>query len=635
MPLKRLKDTEPFNHLPDAIFNEIRESAIEKKFPPHTYIFRKNDPPTGYLYVIKDGMVEITVPTPGGGEIIVDYRKEGSFFGGTPVFNGEPYTGGARTVKETECYLLPDEVLKKAEDEVPQFGAFFTRIMISRVRHLYAEIVSEHGNAMTQVEAFPFKKRLSEIMSTPVEWCSPQTSVREAAAHFSHQKINSLVVLDENRNLTGIITGRDLISKVIVPENIDPSAITAGEIMTPNPITLPADTYMYEAMAYMTSQQIKHLPVVDREEVVGMVALTDLLHHRSQKAMLLVGGVREATRLSELANIHRQLVDISANLLAETRSAPEVMGILSHIHHNILRRTFDLVMEEMKQKGLEPPDVRYCFLIMGSGGRREMLLQPDQDNGFIYENVPDERLPELERFFGPFSERLVHALDTVGYPLCEGNVMASNPVWRGRLKDWEARILNWAENPEPHQVRYSSIFLDFAPLTGDSTLAHDLLDIVHKIVAEHPGFLYHVMSLNLTHKVPTGLWGRFTLEKSGPHKGQLSLKKGGLIYIVDCIRMFTLEQGVKAHGTLERLEALVDHNVLAPETAEHIRIAFEALSYLRLRNEIGRVQQDLSPTHYLNPYDLTKTEQDVLRESFHAVSKLQEATKSHFGKGIA
>ena len=73
--IKTLRDTEPFNQLPDDLFSEFDRAAISKTFPPHTHIFHQHDPPTGYLYVIKHGLVEIVVMTPGGVEMVVDFRN--------------------------------------------------------------------------------------------------------------------------------------------------------------------------------------------------------------------------------------------------------------------------------------------------------------------------------------------------------------------------------------------------------------------------------------------------------------------------------------------------------------------------------------------------------------------------------
>ncbi len=194
------------------------------------------------------------------------------------------------------------------------------------------------------------------------------------------------------------------------------------------------------------------------------------------------------------------------------------------------------------------------------------------------------------------------------------------------------RIRDWVNDPEPQKVRYSSIFFDFAPLAGDPTLAQSLREVVHREIREFQGFLYHMMTLDLRYKVPVGLLGRFLVEKSGEHKGELSVKQGGSVYIVDCIRMFALEKELSELTTLDRLKALVERNVFSAETAEHIRAAFEALIFLRLRNEISRIDAGLEPSHFLDPTTLTRNEQDLLRESFHAVSKLQDATKRHFAR---
>jgi len=326
------------------------------------------------------------------------------------------------------------------------------------------------------------------------------------------------------------------------------------------------------------------------------------------------------------------MVAVARTLLSETRSTPEVMEILSYIHHGIIKRVFDLCLEQLRSEGKQLPQIRFCFLIMGSGGRREMLLGPDQDHGFVFENLPDSRMAEVETFFLPLGERLVQALQEVGYPLCHGKVMADNPAWQGRLKDWQERVHDWVNDPEPQKVRYSSIFFDFAPLAGDPALAHNLRQIVNRQIQDFQGFLYHMMALDLRYKVPIGLLGRFLVEKSGEHKGELSLKQGGSIYIVDCIRMFALENELQEITTHERLKALVTRNVFSPETAEHIRAAFEALTFLRLRNEIERLEAGREPSHYLDPNRLTKNEQDLLRESLHAVSKLQDATKRHFAR---
>lgn len=628
-----LKNTEPFSALPDPLLREIASSVREQTFAADTWIFREKQPATGFLYIIKSGLVEVSVTTPGGVEMVVDYRRDGGFFGGTPIFTGEPYAASVHVVKPSTCYLVPEAILLQAQSASPQFSSYFTRIVLSRVRQLYAEIVAEHttSNAFSDVESFPFQKRLSEIMS-PIATCPPKTSAQKIARKMAEMDLSALLVTRRNNEIAGIVTESDLVRRVLAPDDIDPGAITAAQIMTPHPYGMPPDTYMYEAMSYMLGHRIKHLPVISNHEAIGMVTLHDLMRYRSQKAMLLLGAVREEQTIDGLATIRSELVKVARSLLSETRSTPEALEILTYIHHGIIARAHDICLAEQVREVGPLPEVRYCFLILGSGGRREMTLNPDQDHAFVFENVSEARMHQLEKFFAPFGERLVDALERIGYARCTGKVMVDNPAWRGRLVDWQQRVQEWAEEPEPLNVRYSSIFFDFAPLCGDPSLAHDLRTAVNRIIADNTGFLFHMMTLDVRYKVPLGLLGRFLVEKQPPHKGMLSLKNGGTVFLVDCIRMFALEAGLHCIPTLKRLASLVEREVFATDTAEHLEASFEALNYLRLRHEIALAEAGKQPDHFLDPTNLSKSEQDLLRESLQAVSKLQDATERHFGR---
>jgi len=631
--VKTLRETEPFNQLPEEIFTELSEAAKVQKYPAKQYIFTQQDQPTGYLYIIKSGLVEIVVLTPGGVEMIVDYRKEGAFFGGTPIFSEGGYAASARPAKDSECYLIPEQILTRIATSYPHITEYFNQAIYSRVRNLYSEMVSDHAqNTLVQMEAFPFKKRLSEIMTTKVLTCTTSTSVRDIAIRMIQHSVGAMLVCDKNNNLSGIVTERDLVAKVLAREGSDCQTADAGAVMTPQPYTMAPDTFMYEATTFMMNNKIKHMPIVDRGEIVGIVSQHDLMRFRSQKSMLLIGNINKARTVEDLISAREEVVTVARALMSESRSHIETMEIISYIHHRIIRRCHDLVYEEMKLKSKKVPAIKHCFIIMGSGGRKEMLLGPDQDNGFIYADFPDEMVAEVDAFFLPFAEKLVTALARIGYPRCDGDVMVNNPLWRGRLGDWQERVSDWIRVPEAQKVRYCSIFFDFMPITGEASLCQDLRNIVNAEIKAHPIFLYHMMELDFRHKVPLSMLGRFSLDKDKKHQGKLSIKQAGSIFIVDCVRMFLLEHQGVATTTIERLNKLVELNIFNQETAEHIKAAFEAFTFLRLRNEIDLIDQGRFPSHYLDPYALTKNEQDLLKEAFRVASKLQDSTKRHFAK---
>jgi CBS domain-containing protein len=78
---------------------------------------------------------------------------------------------------------------------------------------------------------------------------------------------------------------------------------------------------------------------------------------------------------------------------------------------------------------------------------------------------------------------------------------------------------------------------------------------------------------------------------------------------------------------------LVKLKVFNHDTADHIKAAYEAFTYLRLRNEIQLIEAGLPPSHYLDPYALSKDEQELLKEAFRVASKLQDSCKRHFNVG--
>lgn len=633
MPLKKhIRETEPFDRLSEESFSELASTARSEVYPAGTFIFRQKDRPTGWLYVVRSGLIEIVVTSPGGGDMVVDYRKEGQFFGGTPIFSGETYTGGARAALRTECWLIPEATLKAVAARHPRVGAYFTRIVLSRIRQLYSQLVATPTPSTTaQLEAYPFKKRLSEIMTTPVVSVPLTLPALEIAPLLNAHGVGAVAVVDAQNRPVGLVSERELVSHFLVDQE-DPRERTAADLMLLAPALLPPDAYMFEAMALMQRRRLKALFVVAETELVGIVTPRDLLHYRSQEPMLLLGNVRDEETLAGLGQIRGSFAPLVRTLLAENRGTPEIVEVLSYIHHGILRRACELTLAQLAAAGVEAPAVRWSLLIMGSAGRSEMLLAPDQDHGLIWEDLPTGPAQVAEEFFARFGTALTANLLAIGYPLCDGEVMANNPLWRGSLHDWQRRIQEWVNNPEPMKVRYSSIFFDFVPLYGDAELAHDLRVVIAGEIESFAGFLYQMMSLDLRYKVPLSLLGRFVLEKSGEHQGEISIKQGGVIYLVDCIRIFALERHLPVTRTLDRLSSLETLNVFDNETSEHVRAAFEALTYLRLRNELAQIDAGQSPSSYLNPLSLAKPERELLKEALQAVSKLQDATRRHFSR---
>jgi len=100
-------------------------------------------------------------------------------------------------------------------------------------------------------------------------------SAARAAKAMVSWNIAAVVVVDDEENLIGIVTERDITRK-IVAEGKDPEKTTLGEIMTPNPDTLKPDDHAGDALELMRGRRYRHLPVCENGKVVGMVSIRDL-----------------------------------------------------------------------------------------------------------------------------------------------------------------------------------------------------------------------------------------------------------------------------------------------------------------------------------------------------------------------
>lgn len=108
-----------------------------------------------------------------------------------------------------------------------------------------------------------------------VKTIEPSHTVLEAARRMNEQRIGALVVLDKDRTPIGILTERDLLTRVIAAE-VSPAETAVGDVMTTRLITCTPDTPLDDLRTIMRRERIRHVPVVKDGELCGMVSIGDL-----------------------------------------------------------------------------------------------------------------------------------------------------------------------------------------------------------------------------------------------------------------------------------------------------------------------------------------------------------------------
>ncbi|MFC3212086.1 CBS domain-containing protein [Planomicrobium okeanokoites] len=115
--------------------------------------------------------------------------------------------------------------------------------------------------------------KVADIMTKEVDTCNPGHSLQEVAAKMKEINVGSIPIC-KNEKLVGIITDRDIVVRGIADNLSLESAVS--EILSENMVTGNKDMSVEEAAELMADHQIRRLPIVENDKVVGIVSLGDI-----------------------------------------------------------------------------------------------------------------------------------------------------------------------------------------------------------------------------------------------------------------------------------------------------------------------------------------------------------------------
>ncbi|MAY67856.1 MAG: hypothetical protein CMM77_12085 [Rhodospirillaceae bacterium] len=476
-----------------------------------------------------------------------------------------------------------------------------------------------------------FRMLVGEVMAPSPPSLPSSAPMAEVARIMAESGASGVVLTDPDGRPQGIITEHDIARRVLFQAAAE---TPASQIMT-RPLRVIAQTeYLYQAIAIMRRTGLRHMPVVDPAgRLSGMLDLDVTLGMASRTLMDQIDSLTQDSDVAGLAQIKQAQATLADQLLQDNLPAPEIQALLSNINLDIYRRVVDGAIDAMAAEGLGPPPVGFSVIVMGSGGRGESFLFPDQDNGFILEDYPDDRHTEIDAWFIDLGERMTRDLDAIGLPLCKGFVMATNPLWRKTLSQWKAQISLWSRKRGTTMLRLCDIFFDFRSAWGRADLADDLRRHVVETARGNHMFLREMFEDDQDHGPAIGWFGRFiTMKESDAagYKGYLNLKHSGTLPLVEAMRLLCLREGFAINPTLERLQALEERGVLAKDEADYLRGAYRHISHLLLRQQITDFQVGRPVTNYVHPRSLTRREADMLKDSFEAIRRLRDRMRGEF-----
>lgn len=471
------------------------------------------------------------------------------------------------------------------------------------------------------IDSFLYRNRLSDVMARPLIGVPPDASLQDAARVMADHGIGC-VFIDFGDGEHGILTERDLLRALANGD--DAKATAAGARATRPVLSAPADTHLYRALGLMARRNLRYLGVSDNAgRIEGVFTLRSLLRERALATLSVGDQIAEAERPRDLAKAQAALPALAAGLLEDGLDARAVAGIITAESRAMTARAAEISEKELLAAGLGPPPADFAVLVLGSGGRGESMLSPDQDNALVIADAYQGDLDSADDWFMRFSVRMNEILDRAGIPYCKGGVMAKNRPWRRRLGEWRAHVGTWAERPSPETLLNADIFYDFTPVHASSLagggLAEQLRSDATAIAHRSLSMLRAMGEVAGSHKAPLGMFGRLRKDD----QGRVDLKAGGLLPIVSGARAVALRQGVSALSTPERLFGAASHAGRSEEDAALLADIHGFLMRLILTQQVADINAGIPPSNKVSVASLNHRDHDQLKDALSRVELIQ------------
>lgn len=608
------RSRDPFEALDEGGIKKVTSAVALEFYPRGAFVLRQDGPPSDGLRIVRSGSVRVTVPLPGEKASVSDYRGEGDLFGFLSLLTGDGPRGDSQAMEDTSCYLLDRETLLDLLRTQPVFGHRFFKKFLEKYVELPGRELGRKRLHYNGGERLLFTTPVGELARRDLLTAAEDISIREAAGLMSKYRVGSLVLLDAQGLPSGIVTNKDLRDRVVSKGRDVGQPVR--RIQSVSLVKAEAGEHCIEALSKMLHYAIHHLLVVENGSLKGIITDQDMMKLQGNTPLSLAREIEAQSSLEALGATARRIRNMLGVFIREGVKASHLLGIQTELHDRLLQRVLFLV-----EKKAGPPPVPLCLLCLGAAGRQEEALLVVQQHGLLYGDAsgPSEEKAVAEHA-AELSGRLGEALEGMG-------IRASGGIGgqADTLQAWKNRFSDWFRRPHGRSASASLPYFDFRCIQGDRTLAEALRDAVFGRLHTRPEFLNAMALTILKNSPPLNPFRGFVLEKEGPFKGTLDLCGKGLQPLVDAVRLLSLEAGVRATSTLERLKLLKGLSPLVTDYGEELAYAFSFMSGLLLRMENDPAGGDSPFGGRIAPMDLNDLERKSLRDVFALISRIQGA----------
>ncbi len=349
-----------------------------------------------------------------------------------------------------------------------------------------------------------------------------------------------------------------------------------------------------------------------------VISNEELLDVHRYSANFMIEQIRTSSSVEAIVQSHYRLPRIIKALNDSGAHARNITRIITTISDTVLEKLVDRAIEEIG----EPP-VRFAFISVGSEGRGEQTLVTDQDNAIIFEDVDESMAAEVHDYFHRFATMICTWLDEVGYQFCKGGIMAMTPKWCQPISVWKSYFTGWIGKSTPEDLMEVAIFFDFRCLYGDQRFTSELHEHIRSRAQNQKAFLYQMAQNTLLFKVPLDFFGNLSVESGGEHADTFNIKHV-IAQIVGFARIYAIFYGLEITNTLQRINRLLETDVLKPDVHQEIVESYNYLMQLRFRHQIKRIDEGLEPDNQVHIKEISHMEKELLEKILANINLLRK-----------
>lgn len=454
--------------------------------------------------------------------------------------------------------------------------------------------------------------------------CGPETSIVEAARLMKRKK-KEVIFVKQDEQIIGVAGLSDFLKRQLAEELGPASPVTT--IMTAPVVTVPEDELINEAIHKCKTGNISHLLVKNNEgKYTGHISYKRLLEAQQNYTGMLTREIEVSESVEEMATLYSRLNVLIDAFIESGVNTESITRVISNITDTINRRIIELAIENEGD-----PPCEFCFIAMGSQGRREQTLVTDQDNGIIISDSCTGN-DESRNYFIKIGKRINDGLNMVGYKYCHGNFMAGNTEWNLTISKWKELFSGWINNSDPQSLLDVSIFFDFRAIYGDVMLADELRNHINKVSTDKAVFFYHLSQTVTRHKPPVGLFGQIVGEHDSSDSNIVDTKKL-LVPVTGFARIFSLKMRINETNTYERFKSLRGTEGMPDSFLDEAMQAYNMLMTTRLSQQAKQVMQGDEPANTIDVNKLTDIEKSTLKKVLSVINEMIIKLKSDF-KGV-